>query len=424
MAESMVDNQKGRPVIASRKEAYIFAFISLLLISIVSAGSYFAYDCIGPLAPILKKELGLNSNEIGWLYSIYSVPVILLVVVGGLLADRLGVRKAGLLFTALFASGAVLTAFGDYWLMLIGRLLFGIGAECFYVVMNKIIAKWFKDKMLALAFGLNLFLCRAGTYLAFFALPWMVKSLDSWNVTLWIVAAICGVSLASMIGYVFIDRHGDKRGMTAIVEDEEEFKLKDVFRLPPAFWVISLLCVTYYSAIFPFTAFATDFFVERYGLSHGAASRLSGVIILFSMFSTWFFGLLIDKMGKRALLMILGSLLMLPCHLLMGYTDIAPIIPMIILGISFSLVPAALWPALPLMVKEAQLGTAFGVIGMVQNIGLFLFPILAGSIRDATGSYNQAMIMFSCLSAAGVIFSIWLKVLEKKEGSYLDRAGT
>jgi len=275
-----------------------------------------------------------------------------------------------------------------------------------------------------MAFGLNLFLCRAGTYLAFFALPAMVKSFDSWSITLWLVAGICCVSLATMIGYLFVDRHGDKRGMTAIVEDEEEFNLKDVFRLPASFWVISLLCVTYYSAIFPFTAFSTDFFMERYGLSHSSASHLSGVIILFSMLSTWFFGLIIDKVGKRATIMILGSLLMLPCHVLMGYSEIEPIIPMIMLGISFSLVPAALWPALPLMVKEAQLGTAFGVIGMVQNIGLFLFPILAGTIRDTTGSYNRSMIMFSCLAGAGLIFSIWLKVLERKEGSFLDRAGS
>lgn len=403
---------------------YFLAYLALVLISIAAMASYFAYDCIGPLTPLLKSELNLSATQVYWLYSIYSVPVIIFVVLGGVLADRLGVRKAAILFTALFAAGTVLTATRSYWIMIVGRFFFGIGAECYYVVLNKILAKWFKDRGLALAFGINLFLMRAGTYAAFFVLPWMAENFTLGN-ALWIVAGINVIGLAATAFYGLMDNLGERKRYVSFVEKEqeaEEFRLRQAFKLPPAFWVISLLCVTYYSAIFPFQGAATDFFVERYSMDSISAGRLAGTIILISMFTTWFFGLIVDRIGKRATMMIIGSLAMIPCHVSMAYTNINPLIPMIILGISFSLVPAALWPAIPLMVKEKQLGTAYGLIAMIQNVGLFTFPLAVGRIRDTLGSYKPAMIMFAGLGVLGFIFAIWLKILEAKGGGYLEKA--
>ena len=416
---------------ASRRQAYAFAIGSLVLVSFVSAASYFAYDCVSPLAPLLQdpvKGLGLDSTDIGLLYSVYSIPVILFVLVGGVLADRIGVRWAGILFTVMFTAGAVLTAIPIFEVMVAGRILFGIGAEAFYVVMNKVIAKWFKDKLLATAFGANLFLCRAGTWLAFVSLPWMARSMGGWRMTLWVIAGICGLAVVAIIAYAFLDKAGDDRHLTAVEEAPEAFKLSDVLRLPAAFWVISALCMVYYSAIFPFQAHAVDFISERHfgdmvdrEAAAEAASQLTSIIILMSMVSTWFFGLIVDRFGKRATMMVIGSVLLAPTHVLLAYTDIAPVIPLVIMGLSFSLVPAALWPALPLMVREQQLGTAYGMIAMVQNVGLFAFPYLAGAIRDATGTFGPAMIMFSSLGVVAIGLSIWLKILERRQGSYLDR---
>lgn len=403
---------------------YFLAYMALVLISLAAMASYFAYDCIGPLTPLFKSELNLSATQVYWLYSIYSVPVIIFVVLGGVLADRLGVRKAAILFTALFAVGTVLTATRSYWIMIAGRFFFGIGAECYYVVLNKILAKWFKDRGLALAFGINLFLMRAGTYAAFFVLPWVAENFTLGN-ALWIVAGINVIGLAATALYGLLDNLGEKKRYVSFVEQEqetEEFRLRQAFKLPPAFWVISLLCVTYYSAIFPFQGAATDFFVERYSMDTISAGRLAGTIILISMFTTWFFGLIVDRIGKRATMMIVGSLAMIPCHVSMAYTNINPLIPMVVLGISFSLVPAALWPAIPLMVKEKQLGTAYGLIAMIQNVGLFTFPLAVGRIRDTLGSYKPAMIMFAGLGILGFIFAIWLKILEAKGGGYLEKA--
>ena len=403
-------------------KAYAIGYLALFLISLAAMASYFAYDCIGPLTPLLKEQLGFSATQVYWLYSIYSIPVIIFVVLAGVLADKLGVRKSSILFTAVFTLGVILTATQNFWIMLTGRFLFGIGAECYYVVMNKVLAKWFKDKGLALAFGINLFLCRAGTYIAFFGLPWLAENF-SLSDALWIVAAINVAGLAATFLYALIDRYGEKKKYVSFVEETDEtFRLRQAVKLPLAFWVISFLCVTYYSAIFPFQAAATDFFTERYGLSNVAAARLGGTIILIAMFSTWVFGAIIDRVGKRATLMIIGSLAMIPCHVSMAYTNITPWIPMVILGLSFSLVPAALWPALPLIVKEKQLGVAYGVIAMVQNVGLFGVPLLVGLIRDSTGTYNPAMIMFAGLGFLGLIFAIWLKIIEAKGGGYLEKA--
>ncbi len=407
---------------ASLVKAYVFGYLALFMISLAAMASYFAYDCIGPLTPLLKAELNFSLTQVYWLYSIYSIPVILFVVLGGVLADKLGVRKAAIVFAALFTVGVVLTASRNFTIMLSGRFLFGIGAECYYVVMNKVMAKWFKDKGLALAFGINLFLCRGGTYIAFFGLPWMAENFTLSN-ALWFVAGINIVGLLVTVVYGFLDRYGEKKSYVSFVEETgADFKLRDALRLPLSFWVISLLCVTYYSAIFPFQACATDFFTERYGLSNIAAGRLAGTLILISMFVTWIFGAVVDRIGKRATLMIIGSIAMIPCHISMAYTNINPWIPMVVLGFSFSLVPAALWPALPLIVKEKQLGVAYGVIAMVQNVGLFAFPLVAGLIRDKMGSYNPAMIVFAVLGVLGLIFAIWLKMLEKKGGYGLENA--
>ncbi len=405
----------------SKSLLYAFGYLALFLISLAAMASYFAYDCIGPLTPLLKAELNLSATQVYWLYSIYSIPVILFVVIGGVIADKLGVKQAAILFSALFTLGTVLTASQHFIMMLIGRFLFGIGAESYYVVMNKIIAKWFKNRGIALAFGVNLFLCRAGTYAAFFTLPLMAENFTL-SSALWLVAGINIAGVLSSIVYAWLDRYGEQHQYVSFVEaSDETVELKSMFRLPLAFWVISLLCVTYYSAIFPFQGAATDFFTERYGLNNVDAARLAGTLILISMFTTWIFGAIVDRYGKRATLMIIGSLMMIPCHISMAYTDINPWIPMIILGISFSLVPAVLWPALPLIVSERQLGTAYGVIAMVQNIGLFLVPLAVGAIRDHTGSYNYAMLMFGALGVLGLIFAIWLKFIEVKQGRYLDR---
>lgn len=401
--------------------AYVMAYVALFLVSIAAMTTYFSTDFFRPIVTEVKEGLGFSTATVNFLSSVYSLPAVIFLFFSGVLTDKIGIRKSSIMLMALIACGAYMVTHGTYTTILIGRLMIGLGAESFFVVMNKIVTKWFKDKQLAMAFGLNLLLCRLGSIAAFNLLPWIVKS-TSLKTAMWIGAGAAILGFFLIFLYCMIDKKGDREGLVAAVIDdgEEPFKLMDALRLPKAFWAITLLCVTYYSTIFPFTGVAKDFFVSHHGMDKVAAGRLPSVILIISMCVTWAFGLMIDKIGKRATLMIIGSIAMIPCHVLMAFTPIPPIIPIIILGFSFALVPAALWPAVPLIVKEKNLGTAYAIIFMIQNIGLFAFEPLAGWLYDKTGNYKLSMVMFAVLGIFGLLFAIWLKIIEKKGGGYLD----
>jgi len=216
-----------------------------------------------------------------------------------------------------------------------------------------------------------------------------------------------------------------------------------VKKFDASYWYAVMLCVTFYSAIFPFTALSTKMFNEKWGLpltiSSGGgfmqqvfgsflhlfstAPGTTSIIILASMCLAPFAGGLVDKMGRRTRLMMVGALLMIPCHLLLGLTHIAPRWPMMLLGASFVLVPAAIWPSVPLIVEEKRVGTAFGLMTMIQNLGLALFPWLNGLLRDRTGDFQASQLMFSLLGVAGFVFALLLMRSDRRAGGVLDRPG-
>lgn len=404
-----------------RKAAVVFAYVSLFVISIAALTTYFSTDLIRPIVTEFKENMGYSTAQVNLLSAVYSLPPIFFLLFSGIITDKLGVRFSSLLFMGLIVIGSYFSTVLDFNMILIGRILLGMGAESFFTLMNKIISIWFKDKKLAMAFGLNLLICRLGSIAAFNLLPWVVQGY-SLKTALWIGAGLTTLGFLLTLLYCAIDVRGLKKGYVKMTQTGEEakFNLKEALKLPASFWAISFLCMTYYSAIFPFTGVAKDFFYQQHGLDKVAAGRLTSLILIISMSCTWLFGLLIDKFGKRATLMIIGSLALIPCHVSMAYTSVPLIIPMIIMGLSFSLVPAALWPAVPLIIKEKNLGTAYGLIFMIQNLGLFAFEVLAAKIFDVTGSYKLSMVMFSMLGFLGLAFAIWLKILEKRGGGYLD----
>ena len=151
------------------------------------------------------------------------------------------------------------------------------------------------------------------------------------------------------------------------------------------------------------------------------AGGISSIIIFASMVLAPFAGRLVDKIGKRATLMIIGSLLMIPSHLVMGITKIYPVLPMITLGAAFVLVPAAMWPSVPLIVRKERVGTAFGLMTAIQLIGLGLFPLLNGLVRDITKTYTASMVMFASLGLFGFVFALLLKRADAREGGKLEQ---
>ncbi|MFQ5722347.1 MAG: MFS transporter [Candidatus Aminicenantales bacterium] len=392
-------------------------WLILLAVSLVMFGSYYIYDSLSPINDYIQRSMNLDNARFGLLFSFYALPNLLfLLVIAGFLLDRLGIRKAGTFYVFLILFGSLITSLGagkSFIAMLIGRIIFGFGSEATLLVTNKVIARWFKGKELGFAYGLNITVMRLGTILALNTSAQIAEATGSWRWSVWTGTIIMFVSFFLFLIYLLMDRDVDKLIKAGT---EEKIVVADVWKLSSAFWFISFLCVTFYSAIFPFTNHAPRFLQMKFGLSAAKGGQYTSYIMTASMIFTPILGLLVDKFGHRGKIMFIGSLLIVPAHLLLGLTYLHPAISFIILGASFSLVPAALWPAIPILVKEKLLGTAFGIIAWIQMFGLFLFPWLAGKIVDASGgNYNNMEIMFASLGLSGLIFSLLLLRADKKQ---------
>jgi MFS family permease len=421
-----------------------FRWVILLGVSLVCFAQYYIYDAITPLEDMMKQQLRFSGADYGLVVGAYASANVFLAALlfSGVLVDKLGLKRSGILFSSLCVLGATVIAAGTAlptpaapvaWspqliLMLVGRGLFGIGAESIVVVNNKALARWFKGKELATAYGVNLTIMRLGTFLA---LNLQAPVAKAWGLgsALWFAVGVMTFGLVTFLGYLGLERVARGRPGAPTVEqiggEEEKFRLREAFSFDRSFWFISLLCVTFYSAVFPFQSYAPDILKQKFGYSASAAGTYTSALIIGTMIFTPLFGWLVDKRGRRASLMVLGALLLIPCHALLGYTRFPPVVPIFFVGVALSLVPAALWAAIPMMVPERRLGTAFGVIGYIQNLGLMVFPIIAGKIADAHTlkvvvdgklidqvDYTSTMFMFIVLGCAGLVFALLLRMAD------------
>jgi len=419
----------------------LYRFTNLFFIASLSFGSYFAYDIVSAIAPTLVEELKAERSTIGTFFTMYSIAAVLAVFIGGVLVDRLGTRKASLIFSLLvFVGAALVWQAKSIPMFFIGRFIFGAGSEPLIVAQSAMLARWFKNKELALSFGLTLTVSRLGSLFAFNTGELITKYFGSFRYALLAAAGACVVSLIGNIFYILMDRRGERILQLKDESAGEKIVFKDIKEFKPTFWYVTFLCLTFYSAIFPFTALSTDFFVDKWGIARTAetgggflhqvfnnllhmfstAGGISSIIVFASMIFAPFAGGLVDKIGKRATLMIIGSLILIPSHLLMGLTRIYPTIPMVALGAAFVLVPAAMWPSVPLIVRKERVGTAFGLMTAIQNIGLGLFPLLNGLLRDLTHTYSASSVMFASLGLFGLAFAFLLKRADAREGGGLE----
>ncbi len=392
-----------------------YRWIVLVVISLAMFGNYYVYDTVSPIADLLKEQLGFSDSNIGLLNAIYSFPNIVMVLIGGIIIDRIGVKKATLLFGVLCFVGAVVTAVsGSLASMATGRLIFGLGAESLIVSVTTAIAKWFKGKELSFAFGVNLTIARLGSFLALNSPTWARPAFENWQWPLLISVAFGTFCIIGPIIYWLMENRAEKAYHLGEAEETEKKVFSDLFRFPRSYVYVVLLCVTFYSAIFPFQTFAVKFFIEAHGTTREFGGFLSSMITLFAMIFTPIFGYMVDRVGKRALFMMWGSLLLVPVYLMMAYTTVDLRIPMAMMGIAFSLVPAVMWPAVAYLVDESRLGTAYGLMTMIQNIGLFGLNLLIGWANDSAGAsvgnpggYALGMWIFSTLGVLGFFFA-WL----------------
>jgi MFS family permease len=417
----------------------------LFVAALTMFGNYYVYDCIAPIADLLSRQLGFSDSNIGLLQAIYSIPNIIMVVVGGYLVDRIGARKAIFIFGTLCLLGAGITVLSPKLaVMASGRLIFGLGAESLIVAVTTAIAKWFRGKELSFAFGINLMLARAGSLLAQQSPSWAGFAYSSWRGPLMISVWFGTLCVIGAFLYWWLEVYAEKKYQIGPAGATDKVVFKDVGGFGLSYWYIVALCIVFYSGIFPFETFAYKFFMDVHHVSREAGGDLVGILTIFAMFATPLFGLFVDRIGNRALLMILGSLLLVPVYLMMAYIRSASyvtvylpstqgghfafvahhlppilLLTMAIMGIAFSLIPAVMWPSVAYIVDQSKLGTAYGVMTMIQNIGLAGFNLLIGWANDHSaagaanpGGYRLGMWIFSVLGFLGMFFAFLLRSRE------------
>lgn len=394
----------------------------LVAVSVALFGNYYAYDSIGPVADLLQKDLGFSDTQLGTLNAIYSLPNIIMVLIGGILIDRFGTRLATLGFAMICAIGAVLTALSPLFpVMAAGRLLFGLGAESMIVAITVIIGQWFVGRQLGFAFGINLSIARAGSYAADMSPTWFTPLYDAgWQPPLWLAAGIASFSVLACLAYYILEGSAERKFDLQRPAPSDRIIWSDLWRFDRSYWYIVGLCVTFYSVIFPFrSTFAIKYFQHAHGLPLQEAGQMNAYVFLAAIFATPLFGFMADRLGHRAAFMAFGSALLVAVFPILAYTDLSLWVTTALIGVAFSLVPAVLWPAVPYLVEPHRLGTAYGLMTMLQNIGLMSVNLGAGMLNDTAGAgpenpagYTPMLWLFMLLSLAGFAFSAALRARE------------
>ena len=433
---------------------------------LVASMMFFAYmfvDILSPLASLLEEtpHLGWDRGVFGtYAAGEYLLNVFGFLILAGIILDKMGVRFTGTLSASLMVIGAAIKYIGisewfganemvwlnSWWttmpgsakMAMFGFMIFGCGCEMAGTTVSKVLAKWFKGKEMALAMGLEMSIARIGVFAAMLFSPMIsrafaVDGVHSVTAPFLFSALLLVVGLLNYLVFTVMDARYDKQ-LVALGEateeksSDEEFHISDlgqIFR-SKMFWIVALLCVLYYSAIFPFQRFATNFLEETLNIPNHEAAGLFKWFPILAMVLTPFLGAFIDNKGKGATMMMLGAIIMICCHSVFAF--VLPAYPsktlalatILVLGVSFSLVPASMWPSVPKIIDEKVLGSAYCLIFWVQNIGLCLVPLLIGKLRVATNGYLVPMIVFASFGVLAFLLSFALKIEDKKKGYGLE----
>lgn len=392
-------------------------WLILAVIGIASYGGYYAFDYIAPLAPLLSRQLHFSNTDIGWMQAVYSLPNIVAMLVCGVLIDRLGTRKSLSIFGVLVFIGLVVTALSPrLGVMVAGRLLVGAGGEALQLAANVGVARWFWNTELSLAYGLRASAARLGSFSAEVSPAWAPHAYTYWRWPLLIGVGFGALCLLGAVLYWKVDARGERRFTLGHTARATNIPLREVFQFNKSFWLIAALCLTFYGCIFPFETFGQKFLIDARHVTPQTAALLVGMEPFFSLVGMPLFGLLVDRYAHRSLLMMFGSLLIVPVFPMLGFTNIPAAIPMAMMGVAFALVPAVMWPALVYVVDKSRLGLANGMLDTVQQAGLVIINLLIGwandrwlaSARNAAG-YRAGLLMFTGIAVLAVLcaFALW-----------------
>ncbi|KAI8601480.1 major facilitator superfamily domain-containing protein [Dissophora ornata] len=455
-------------------------WLVLLLACLLLFGNYYCYDIPAALNVQLQEWLGTDyathQYHLNLLYSVYSLPNIVLPLLGGFLIDRLSASRMLILFSLCVCAGQGIFAIGvslkSIWVMILGRLIFGIGGECLEVAQAKITTDWFKARWLGFALGLNLSSARVATALNDNISPAIASHGGGVVGASWTGFAVCGLSLLSGFWLAYLDRAESRKSvgvrldardrrddqirsrkdnivgraainassdstmtMSSVAMEEEEEAEKEnemaeddqmvyteIFTLQPNFWILCLCCISLYGAVVPFIHVSSDFLQKKWYMKNPTkAGAVMSIPDIVSSVGSPLCGYLVDRFGHRARYIPFSAILLIWAHTQLGFTFVTPIAAMFVLGLAYSLFASVLWPCIPFLVKDHQLGTAYGLVTIALNISLTFFPMIVATIlHDTDGSYVHVEGLFIGLAAIGMVLSILLNVLDHRQGGCLQ----
>lgn len=453
-------------------DSVIARWIALLLISSTMFFAYFFVDVVAPLQKMMLTNFNWSPEIFGYLGGSEFVLNVFVgfLILSGIILDKMGIRftlilsgltmvaGAAIKFAALkyIDHAAVTSVFG--WelpttaaVAYCGFAIFGVGVEMAGITVSKTIVKWFKGKEMAMAMGLEMAVARLGVFAVFRLSPIFANASaenpaewDAANSVFMGMAFLC-IGFLTFLIYVFMDVKLDKQlGDAAKLAPEDEFKLSDLKKIftNPGFIAIAALCVLFYSAIFPFQKFATDMLSSKLNIPITEASNLFSFFPIGAMVLTPFIGLFLDLKGKGASMMLYGAMLLVASHLIFAlvpnesFSFALALGTIVILGTAFSLVPASMWPSLPKIVEDRYLGTAYGCIFWIQNIGLMLVPGLIGwsitkanpgvaeqiaaKVEGAAYNYMVPELIFAGFGVAAIVLALYLRSVDSKQGYGLE----
>lgn len=394
---------------AAPRVSPVVAWLVCGLIALAQYGNFYVYDSIGPVADLLQQQRGFSDSQVGLLNAIYSLPNVVLILLGGVLVDRFGAARTTLLTAGICGVGALLTAFSPSFAgMAAGRLLYGIGAETFSIATLAGVAQYFAGGTVALAMGLTLAIGRLGSYSADMSPSWFTTAYaQGWQPPLVIATAVAATSFVASAVYWWVDR--GQRGKAVAAPTAERFVWRDLLHFGRAYWYLLGLCVLWYSVILAFrSTFSIKYFQHTHGLDLAAAGEMNSYVFLAAVFATPAFGWMCDRLQRYAPFLALGSLLLPIALALLALTATGLIVPTVLIGISYSLVPAVMWPLASRIVPQARFGTAIGLMWVAQNAGISGANLVAGWLNDRAGAsaanpagYDGMMLFFGLASVAG-----------------------
>lgn len=453
-------------------------WIALLLVSLTMLAAYFFVDMMAPLQSLLQQDpYGWAPTTYGFFSgSEYLLNMLGFLIISGIILDKMGIRFTGLLSTSVMLIGGLIKFYGltPYFLnggfgfeffnsflpnlpatakvASIGYAIFGIGVEMTGITVSRAIVKWFRGKELALAMGMEMATARMGASVAFFFSAKMagvqrVGNVIDGNVLnpVYFGVALLTIGFLCFLVYNIMDKRFDKETKSSKTGQdvaEEEFMVKDIWKILTnrAFFYIALLCVLFYSGIFPFLKYAVNMMENRLGIEPDVAGNISALLPVGTIILTPLIGYFLDTRGKGATMMIFGAVLLTVAHLTFALAPLniaLAITSIFVLGIAFSLVPASMWPSVPKIVEERYLGSAYALIFWIQNIGLTLIPMLIGYVlqkvnpgiqeRVANGDptaiydYKIPMLIFASLGLLAILFGFLLKKEDKRMNYGLEQ---